>query len=101
MRHDNLTTTKLQGEFAQWLAYNVDRNVCALSGKGSLHAMGIVCLFTSPSGKMPLQTSLLKMEKVQSFKEIIKNKGVIIREYLPPSIAGLSTVPFEELEVYC
>ena len=74
LRHDNLTTTQLQGGFAQWLAYNVDRNVCALSGKGSLHAMGIVCLITSPSGKMPPQTSLLKRKKVQSFKEIIKNK---------------------------
>ena len=46
---------------------------------------------------MPLQTSLLKREKVQSVSEIIKNKGIIIKEYLPPSTAGLSTVKFKEM----
>ena len=46
---------------------------------------------------MPLQASLLKREKVQSVKEIVKNRGIIIKEYLPPSTAGLSTVEFKEL----
>ena len=46
---------------------------------------------------MPLQTSLLKREKVQSVNEIIKNKGIIIKEYLPPSTSGLSTVKFKEM----
>ena len=72
-------TTQLQGGFIQWSADNVDHNVRALSGKRSLHVLGIVCSITSQSGKVPLQTSLLKKEKVQSVKEIIKNKESIIK----------------------
>ena len=64
LRHDDLMTTQLQGEFARWSADNVDHNVCTLSGKGSLHAMGNVCSITRQSGRMPLQTSLLKWENV-------------------------------------
>ena len=59
--------------------------------------MGIVSLIASQKGRMPLQTSLLKREKVQSVNEIIKNKGIIIKEYLPPSTSGLSTVKFKEM----
>ena len=69
LRHDNLTTTQLQGGFAQWSADNVDHNVCTLSGKGSLHAMGIICSITSQSGRMPLQTSLPKREKFKVSKK--------------------------------
>ena len=72
-------------------------NVCTLSGKRYLHAMGIVCSITSQSGTIPLQTSLPKGEKVQSVKEIIKNKGIAVNEYLPPSTTGLSTVKFKEM----
>ena len=41
--------------------------------------MGIVSLIASQRGRMPLQTSLLKREKVQSVNEIIKNNGIIIK----------------------
>ena len=63
----------------------------------SLHAMGIVCSIISHRARMLLQTSLLKREKVQSVKEIIKNKGFIIKEYLPPSTTGFSNVKFKEM----
>ena len=72
-------TTQLQGGFIQWSADNVDHNIRALSGKRSLHVLGIVCSITSQSGNMSLQTSLLKKEKVQSVKDIIKNKESIIK----------------------
>ena len=80
MRHDDRTTTQLQGEFVQWSPDKLDHNVCTLSRKGSLHAMGIVCSITSQSGRMTLQTFLLKKEKVQIANEIVKNKGIIIKE---------------------
>lgn len=74
MRHGNLMTTELQGGLAQWSVYNVVHNVGTLSVKGSSHAMGILFSITSQSGRMPLQTSLLKRENVQNVIEIIKNK---------------------------
>ena len=78
MRNNDLTATQLQGEFAQWLADNIGCNVRTLSGKGSLHAMDIVCSITSRSGMMSPQTFLLKWEKVQSVKEINKSIGVFV-----------------------
>ena len=55
----NLTAAQLQRGFAQWSVGNFN-NVCTLSGKGSLHAMDIVCSVTSQSGRMTIQSSLLK-----------------------------------------
>ena len=40
---------------------------------------------------------LIQKGKVQSVKEIIKNKGIIIEEYLPLSTTGLSTVKFKKM----
>ena len=97
LRHGNLMTTELQGGLAQWSVYNVVHKVGTLSVKGSSHAMGILFSITSQSGRMPLQTSLLKRENVQNVIEIIKNKWIIINEYLPPSTTGLSTVKFKEM----
>ena len=58
-----------------------------VSGKESLHAMNMVCSITSQGGRMSFQTSLLKREKVQSIKEIMKHL---------PTTAGLSAVKFKD-----
>ena len=91
--HKNAVTRRI----CTMVSWQVDHNVCTLSGKRYLHAMGIVCSITSQSGRMPLQNSWPKGEKVQSVKEIIKNKGIGVNEYLPPSTTGLSTVKFKEM----
>ena len=54
-------------------------------GEGSFHAMGIVCSTTSKTG-----TLLLKREKVVKVSEIVKNKGIKIKEYIPSETIGLS-----------
>ena len=60
LKHDELVIKQLEGDYAQWSTDNVDHNVCTLSCKGSLHAMGITCSGTIKSGRILFQTFLLK-----------------------------------------
>ena len=50
-----------------------------------------------PEWKDATPNVFIQKEKVQSVKKIIKNKGIIIKEYLPPSGTCLSTVKFKEM----
>ena len=52
------------GLFIQWSADNVDHNVRTLDGKGTLHAMGIVCSATS----MRRSVGYSKMRPIQRQK---------------------------------
>ena len=99
LKHDELEIKQLEGGFVQWSADNVDHNVCTLSGKGSLHGMGIICSVTTKSGRMPLQTSQLKREKIQRMDKCIKNKGIVIKQYLASTATGLSKVKFKDLSL--
>ena len=89
----------MEGAFHHWIADNVDHNSKTLDGKVTLHAMGIIVATTgvrlsySDLPKIPRQ-------KLMKVSELVKNKGVPLKSYVPPNISGLSKVflkPLAEL----
>ena len=84
------------GSFTQWSADNVGHNVRTLGGKGTIHAMGIVCSTTS----MHRSVSYSKMNPIQrqiikKVVNLIKNKGIAVTTYIPPEKFGLSKLMFK------
>ena len=97
LKNDSTEVRIDEGAFAQWSADNDDHNIRTLNGKGSLHAMGIICSITSKSSTSMFQTQVLKREKVMKVREICKGRAIQIKEYIPSEATSLSKLKFQEL----
>ena len=92
--------TNFAGSFSQWSADNVDHNVCAIDGKGTLHWMGVV-VSTTPGTTIQGLTPIPR-QKMRCANEVIAGSGIPIVHYDPPEQSGLSSVilkPMVELNV--
>ena len=56
LKNDSTEVEMNEGAFAQWSADNVDHNIRTLSGKGSLHAVGIICSITAKNPTSSVET---------------------------------------------
>ena len=97
LKNDSTKVEMDKGAFSQWSADNVDHNIQTLSGKGSLHAMGIICSITAKNPTSLFRTQVLKREKVMKVSKICKGKAIQIKEYIPSETTGLSKLNFQEL----
>ena len=78
--------------FKQWVADNVDHNIASLTGKGTFHGMGIVCVDSQPTGgfgKIP------RLKERQPAGVFTKHRGVQIVPYHQASRMGLAKFTFE------
>ena len=56
LKNDSTEVEKDEGAFTQRSADNVDHNIGTLSGKGSFHAMGIICSIAAKNPNHCLET---------------------------------------------
>ena len=68
LKNDSTGVEMDEGAFAQWSPDNIDHNIRTLCGKGSFHAMGIICSITAKNPTSLFRTQVLKREKVKPFK---------------------------------
>ena len=99
LKNDSTEIEMNEGSFAQWSADNVDHNIRTLSGKESLHAMGIICSITAKKPTSLFRTQILKREKIMKVSKICIGKAIQIREYIPSetATADLSKLKSQEL----
>ena len=80
----------LNGVFTQWVADNIDHNICAVDGKSTLHGMWVISVGT----RERQQTRSAKTAKTQSGKKtshVVKIRGDYIH------VAGLCKIVFRPL----
>ncbi|KAG1687918.1 hypothetical protein GQR58_008201 [Nymphon striatum] len=63
------------GTFTQYVADNVDHNLCTLDGKDTFHGMGIIQSFTNKSG-LQRQSQTIKREFLKPVSQVTKDKGI-------------------------
>ena len=49
--NDNTTQAESNNDYKQWVADNVDHNVATMTGNGTFHGMGIICVDSEPTGR--------------------------------------------------
>lgn len=67
-----------QGEidgFKQWVTDNVDHNIATLTGEGTFHGMGIICVDSQPIGRFG---KIPRLKERQQAGEFTKHRGVEI-----------------------
>ena len=85
---------RVNDEFKQWVADNVDQNIAILTGRGTFHGMDIVCVDPQPTGgfgKIP------QFKKRQPAGVFTKHRGVEIVLYQQASLMGLTQFKFESI----
>jgi len=78
--------------FTQWVADNVDHNICTLTGKGTFHGMGIISV-SSRSIKRNECIKRLKRNEFSGFKNAIE-----IIPFHGSSQCGFMKLKFEQIE---
>lgn len=82
-----------EGHFVQYVADNVDHNLCTIDGKGTFHGMGIIACIT------PSVTSATKVPRINVTMKDLEEVGQInIRHYVQKSnhVKDLTFVEIEE-----
>ena len=84
--------TLLQGTFTQWVADNVDHNICTLDGKDTFHGMGIIAVGTKERHHTSVNPVCIKLNaKEVSFQKIP------ILWYEAPDIDSLFNIVFKAI----
>ena len=84
------------GSFTQWSADNINHNVKTLDGKGSRHAVEIVCSTTSMHRSVGYSKMLsIQHQKIKKVVNLIKNKNIAVTTYIPPEESRLSKLVFK------
>lgn len=74
--------------FAQWVADNVDHDIATLTGKGTFHGMGIICVDSKPTSRFQ-NIPRLKKSLPSSF---VTSRGIEIVPFYKVAKLGLSKV---------
>ena len=84
------------GSFRHWHGDNADINIATIDGKGTFHAMGIM---VSSTGKREMGSNMppIPRRKIIKVGDLIKNRGIPIKPYIPPLSSGLSKISFKPL----
>ena len=89
----------LDGVYTQWVADNVDHNVCIIDGKGTFHGMGIIAIGTRKTHNQQQKESgqIRRIESILKSKEITSKKQFQMTWYEGSNILGLSKLAFKPL----
>ena len=101
---EQLLPETFPGSFSQLVADNVDHNLASIDGCGSFHGMGVRVILTSTkntTGRVASQNAIKRIKTVKS-KELIANKGILIKFYqagLKSALSSFFTRPTVELQI--
>ena len=84
--------------FTQFVADNVDHNICTLDGKGTFHGMGIISTSTNRAGMNDSQRMGVRRQKAKKTVDVIKNKGIQLVSYIKTDKLGLSCISYKPLQ---
>ncbi|KAG1647735.1 hypothetical protein GQR58_030367 [Nymphon striatum] len=84
------------GSFAQYVADNVDHNLCTLDGKKTFHGMGIIQVSTNSSGTHNREKAI-KRQKLELVNLVTKNRGIPIKQYIETNFSVMSTKIFKSM----
>jgi len=87
----------LKGSFAQWVADNVDHDVCTLDGKNTFHGMGIIAAGIVNSENIDKQQRIKRTRHGRRAEEIISKAKIPISWYDFPDTAALSKTCFKPI----
>jgi len=82
----------------QWVADNVDHNICTLDGRGSFHGMGIISATVHLDGEFG--SSHFKIKRLQRrlfASQVCADRGIPIRRYTLAGKKGLSVVTMTDV----
>jgi len=88
-------TNRQQPEFTQWIADNVDHNVCTIDGNNTFHGMGII---SSSIKSSPQCIRLPRLKKLLKVDEITESKGIPLRQYIHEGRQALASVKLTKLK---
>ena len=89
---------KYLSSVTQWVANNVNHNICALDGKNTFHGMGVIAVSTP--FEQPQHTSQnlqIQRNKIMKVGIAAANKGIPIKWFEESSEPGLSAEKFKWL----
>ena len=84
------------GTFSQYMADNVDHNICTLDGKKTFHGMGIIQASTNMNGVQREEKSI-KRQDLQCAGLIAKDKGIKLKHYIEEEFSTLSKKIFKSV----
>ena len=94
MDDDESEQEELSSGYKQWVADNVDHNVATLTGKGTFHGMGIICVDTKPTGSF---RKIPRLKECQPAALFTNNRGVEIVPYQQASQIGIAKFKFNPI----
>ena len=95
---ENTVESALKGNFTQWVADNVDHNICTLDGKNTFHGMGIIAVGTKKQGEISEdQVGIKRLNSPLTAEDISSRKRIPILWYEPPDTASLSKITFKPI----
>ena len=86
---------KYPGCETQWVADNVDHNICTLHSKNTLRGMGVKAVSTQPQHTS--QNSQIQCNQIMKVRIATANKGIPIKWFEESSEPGLSAEKFKQL----
>ncbi|KAG1656137.1 Solute carrier family 35 member G1 [Nymphon striatum] len=84
------------GTFTQYVADNVDHNLCTLDGKDTFHGMGIIISSTNKS-RLQRQSQTIKREFLKPVSQVTKDKGIPLVQYIDSNFCVMSKKIFTDL----
>ena len=84
---------KYPGSVTQWVANNVDHNICTLDGKSTFHGIGVIAVSTPfEQPQHTSQNSQIQRNTIMKVGIATANKGIPIKWFEELSEPGLSAV---------
>ena len=72
----------LCGSYTQWVADNVDHNICTIDGKDTFHGMGIIAVATrNPTQEPPASIRIPRLQSILKAKDVTSQKHFPIKWY--------------------
>ena len=85
---------KAEVQFIQWVADNVDHNLKTLTGKGTLHGMGVISVSSSSTVR---QVAVNRQKEGRKEASFIKERGISIVNYYGQSYIRLHKLEFKSI----
>jgi len=84
--------------FTQYMADNVDHNVCSVDGRGSLHGMGIIAATTciTEDVKLPAK-QVTRLSSRVNVSSLLEGRRMTVTPYNAVARTGLKSVCFQPL----
>ena len=85
----DMASSSPPGTFIQYVADNVDHNLCTLDGRGTFHGMGTVQASANRNG-IRMKIKAIKRKALKHVCEVTKNKGICVMQYIEESMSSMS-----------